>query len=354
MSTLSVSTIQSSNSTSDLTIRASNTSGSQIVLFANGAINLQTMATVNTGAVVATNANFTNATITTGNVVTLSSNSASIANATITTGNVVTLSSNSASIANATITTLRIANGNPGTAGQLLQSNGTAVVWGSAGGAASFNTNISDQIGFAVTTSLSPAFTAPATANRRYVVHSIHVTNISSNLNDIYVELEGTLYANTTIAGNIPVPTGVSFELLDRPKVLYPNDLIKMRTTANSAMHALIVYETSTDTNLFGRGYHVGTGNITFDMFTASGNSVIESLQLTNFSNTLSRDVVVQTVWVNASNVIQGYFTFGTVVPNKSVIEVLDAPKVLPSGHKIQVQATETDHLDVIVSGKLI
>ena len=334
MSTLSVSTIQSSNSTSDLTIRASNTSGSQIVLFANGAINLQTMATVNTGAVVATNANFTNATITTGNV--------------------VTLSSNSASIANATITTLRIANGNPGTAGQLLQSNGTAVVWGSAGGAASFNTNISDQIGFAVTTSLSPAFTAPATANRRYVVHSIHVTNISSNLNDIYVELEGTLYANTTIAGNIPVPTGVSFELLDRPKVLYPNDLIKMRTTANSAMHALIVYETSTDTNLFGRGYHVGTGNITFDMFTASGNSVIESLQLTNFSNTLSRDVVVQTVWVNASNVIQGYFTFGTVVPNKSVIEVLDAPKVLPSGHKIQVQATETDHLDVIVSGKLI
>lgn len=334
MSTLSVSTIQSSNSTSDLTIRASNTTGSQIVLFANGSINLQTLATVNTGAVAAANANFTNATITTGNV--------------------VTLSSNTANVANLTITTLRIANGNPGTAGQLLQSNGTAVVWGSAGGAASFNTSISDQVGFPVTTVLSPAFTAPATANRRYVVHSIHVTNISTSLNDIYVELEGSLYANTTIAGNIPVPAGVSFELLDRPKVLYPNDLIKMRTTANSAMHALIVYETSTDTNLFGSGYRVTTANTTFDMFTASGNSVIESLQLTNFSNTNLADVTVRTVWVNASNVVQGYFTFNTIVPSKSVVEVLGAPKVLPSGHKIQIQASETDHLVTTLSGKLI
>ena len=236
----------------------------------------------------------------------------------------------------------------------MLQSNGSAVVWGSAGGAAAFNTNISEQIGFPVTTVLSAAFTAPSTANRRYVVHSIHITNISSNQNDIYVELEGSQYANTAIAGNIPVPAGASFELLDRPKVLYPNDLIKMQTTANSSMHALIVYETSTDTNLFGSGYRVTTANTTFDMFTASGNSVIESLQLTNFSNTNFADVVVRTVWVNSSNVVQGYFTFNTIVPNKSVVEVLGAPKVLPSGHKIQIQASDANHIVTTLSGKLI
>jgi hypothetical protein len=327
MSILSVSTIQSSNTTSDLTIRASNTTGSQIVLYANGAINLQTLAAVNTDSI----------SVNTANIATLTVNVA-----TVTTAN----------IANLSVTALR-AGGNTGAAGQILSSNGTGVVWSSPS-TPNFNTSISDQIGFAVTTVLSPAFTAPVTANRRYVVHSIHVTNISATLNDIYVELEGSLYANTTIAGNIPVPGGVSIELLDRPKVLYPNDLIKMRTTANSAMHALIVYETSTDTNLFGSGYHVGTGNTTFDMFTASGNSVIESLQLTNFSNTFLRDVNVRTVWVNASNVVQGYFTFNTGVPNKSTVEVLGAPKVLPSGHKIQIQVNEADHLDAIVSGKLI
>lgn len=316
MSTLSVSTIQSSNSTSDLTIRASNTTGSQIVLFANGSINLQTLATVNTDSLAVATAN----------------------------------------VANLTITTLRIANGNPGAAGQVLQSNGTAVEWGNVN-SPSFNTNISEQIGFLTTTDLTTAFTAPSTAGRRYIIHSIHATNISNLTTNLYIELEGTEYANTVIAGAIPVPIGASLEFLKRPKVLQPNDLIKIRSSANNSMHCIIVYQTMIDTNLFGDSFHIGAGNTTFDAFTASGNSVIESIQLTNYnSNTqaLPLDAKVRTVWVNASNVVQGYFTYDLIVPSKSTVEALEAPKVLPVGHKIQVRSNITDYVDVVISGKLI
>ena len=180
------------------------------------------------------------------------------------------------------------------------------------------------------------------------------MTNITTSNNDIYIELEGTEYANSVLAGNIPIPVGTSLELLLKPKVMHPSNILKMRSTANSALHALVVYEISSDASLFGRGYHVGTGNTTFDAFTATGNSVIESIQMVNFSNSIISDATVQTVWVNAANVVQGYFTFNALVPYKSTVDALVAPKVLPAGHKIQISANPADMIDLIVSGKLI
>jgi hypothetical protein len=332
MSILSVSTIQSSNTTSDLTIRASNTGGSEIVLYANGDIKLSTISTVNASGI----------SVNTANIATLTVNVATVTTANITTAN----------IANLSVTALR-AGGNTGAAGQILSSNGTGVVWSSPS-TSNFNTSISQQIGFAVTTVLSSAFTVPSTAGFRYIIHSIHATNIGTATTDLYVELEGTEYANTTLAGDIPFPVGTTLELLRRPKVLYPNDRIKTRATANSTMHMLITYEISSDTNLFGDSYHVATGNTTFDAYTATGNSVLESIQLTNYSNTAYRDVIVRTVWVNAANVIQGYFTFDQIVPARAAVEVLGAPKVLPVGHKIQIRASEIDSIDLTISGKLI
>jgi hypothetical protein len=318
MSTLSVSTIQSSNSTSDLTIRASNTSGSEIVLYANGDVKLSTISTVNADSISVNTANFT-----------------------------------TANIANLTVISL-IAGGNTGAAGQILSSNGSALVWEAPPGGPNFNTSISQQIGFEVTTDLDAAFTAPSTAGFRYIIHSIHATNIGASTTGLYVELEGTEYANTALAGDIPFPVGTTLELLKRPKVLYPDDKIKTRASANSAMHVLITYEISSDTNLFGDSFIVTTGNTTFDAYTATGNSVIESIQLVNYSNVSYRDVTVRTVWVDAANAVQGYFTYDQNVPARAVLEALGAPKVLPSGHKIQIRASEDDSLDMIISGKLI
>lgn len=327
MSILSVATIQSANSSSDLTIKASNASGSQIVLYANGQILFDTLTS------------FT--------VTTLASSTA----------NIVTLISNTANISNLSVGAL-YANGSVGTSGQLLQSNGSRTQWTTLTlSPPNFNTNINNQIGFLTTTTLTAAFTAPATADQRYIIHSIHATNISTVNNDLYLEIEGTEYANNTIAGNIPLPVGTSLEFLRNPKVLYPNDKIKTRSTSNNAIHILIAYEISTDTKLFGKGYHISTGNTTFDAYTATGNLVIESIQLTNYNSNvsaLSFDATVQTVWVDSSNVVQGYFSYDLTVPNKSTIDILGAPKVLPSGHKIQVRSSQTDYVDVVISGKLI
>jgi hypothetical protein len=363
MSILSVSTIQSSNTTSDLTIRASNTGGSEIVLYANGDMKLQTFGTVNTGGISVNIANIATLTVNVATVTTANITTANVANVSVTTANITTANVANLTVTTANLTTANVANlsvtalragGNTGTAGQILSSNGTGVVWTTPGGGSNFNTSISQQVGFAVTTVLSSAFTVPSTAGFRYIIHSIHATNIGATTTELYVELEGTEYANTALAGDIPFLVGTSLELLRRPKVLYPNDRIKTRASQNSAMHVLITYEISSDTNLFGDSFIVTTGNTTFDAYTATGNSVIESIQLVNYSNVSYRDVTVRTVWVNAANAVQGYFTYDQNVPARAVIEALGAPKVLPSGHKIQIRASEADSLDMIISGKLI
>ncbi len=165
MSTLSVSTIQSSNSTSDLTIRASNTTGSQIVLFANGAINLPTLATVNTDTIA--------------------------------------------------VNTLRVGNGSSGATGQVLQSNGTVLTWSNIGVVTANNTD-SQTFYLPMSNVISGAWTNSVISNSKlYFVPSTGTLNatVFNALSDISKKKDVSQIVNAM--DTISMLRGVEFVWID-------------------------------------------------------------------------------------------------------------------------------------------
>ena len=222
------------------------------------------------------------------------------------------------------------------------------------GGSGLFNTAISSATGYAITTSMATAYTAPATAGLRYVVHSIHVTNIDGvNSDNVSGQFSGTTYSSISFATNLPVPAGSSVELLKKPKVLQPGDVIQLQAGIDNDLHATITIEPVSEAKLFGAGIDLTTGGAYTTLHTATANSVIESILLSN-DDAGAFDVKASVVWTNAADAIQGYFTFDLIVPNDATVEVLEQPKFLPSGFKVRVLANQADRLEAVIAGKTV
>lgn len=225
---------------------------------------------------------------------------------------------------------------------------------GGGGGSGLFNTSISSATGYAITTSMATAFTAPATANLRYVVHSIHITNIDGTDNaDVSGQFSGTTYSSISFADTVPVPAGSAVELLKKPKVLQPDDLIQLQASADGDLHATITIESVSEAKLFGAGIDLTTAAAYTTLHTATANSVIESILLSNDDST-ALDVKASVIWTDAADAIQGYFTFDLIVPNDATVEVLEQPKFIPSGFKVRVLANQADRLEAIIAGKTV
>jgi hypothetical protein len=253
-----------------------------------------------------------------------------------------------------------IANGSFGTAGQLLTSNGTGMYWstvssggggGSGGGSANFNTNNNTAIGFAANTTLQAAYTAPATAGIRYIIYSIQVTNIGTANATISGSFNGTTYANIAFAQSVPVPISSSVEMLKKPKIMQPSDVLRLQASADTTLHATISYETQTSAVLFGTGVAVTSAATYTDLYTATGVCVVESVLLTNYDT--AYDAKARVVWTDSSNVIQGYYCYDMIIPQGATVEVLEASKGLPNGYKIRVYGNVANRLQAIIAGKV-
>ena len=268
--------------------------------------------------------------------------------------NAFSVSVNSTSLAIPGTYALRVG-GTPGTNGQILTSNGSAAFWANAaagGGSGLFNTSLTSSIGFAANSSLSPAFTAPGTAGLRYIVYSIHVTNIGSANSGVTAKINGSTYANTSLSTTVPLPVESAVELLKMPKVMQPSDVLSIQVQDNTPLHATITYETQTSANFFGAGVDI-TADTTFtDLYTATGNAVIQSVLLSNDDGV--NDVKARVVWTDGSDNIQGYYCYDLIVPADATVEILEQAKYLPSGFKIRVYANVGNRLEAIVAGRLI
>jgi hypothetical protein len=247
-------------------------------------------------------------------------------------------------------------NGSFGTAGQLLTSNGTGTYWstatsGGGGGSANFNTNNNTAIGFAANTTLQAAYTAPATAGIRYIIYSVHVTNIGSANATISCNFNGSTYANISFAQSVPVPVGSSVEMLKKPKIMQPSDALRIQASLDSTLHATISYETQTSTTLFGAGVDISSVATYADLYTATGICVVESVLLMNDDGVY--DCKARVVWTDGSNNIQGYYCYDLIVPAGATIEVLESSKALPSGYKVRVYCNAADRLEATIAGKV-
>lgn len=246
----------------------------------------------------------------------------------------------------------------PGTSANVLTSNGTH--WYSSapaagGGSGLFNTSISVAQGYAITTSMANAYAAAATAGYRYILHSVHVTNIdlttAANVTGQIVGGTGT-YSNITFANTVPVPVGSSVELLKKPKILQPGDYVQMQATADNNLHVTLTLEESTDTKYFGAGVDVTSVATMTDLYTMTANSVIESVLLSNDDPT--NDVKARVVWTDGSDNIQGYYAYDLIVPSQATVEVLETPKFVQNAYKVRVQANQANRLEAIIAGKTV
>lgn len=246
----------------------------------------------------------------------------------------------------------------PGTSANVLTSNGTH--WYSSapaagGGSGLFNTSISVAQGYAITTTMANAYAAAATAGYRYILHSVHVTNIdltsAANVTGQMVGGTGT-YSSITFANTVPVPVGSSVELLKKPKILQPGDYVQMQATSSSVLHVTLTLESSTDTKYFGAGVDITTAATFTDLYTMTANSVIESVLLSNDDPT--NDVKARVVWTDGSNNVQGYFAFDLIIPSQATVECLETPKFIQSGYKVRVYSNQANRLEAIIAGKTV
>ena len=66
------------------------------------------------------------------------------------------------------------------------------------------------------------------------------------------MELTGTTYpSGVSLSNTVPIPVGGAVELLKKPKVMQPSDIINMLSTQASTLHATIIYETSSDVKYY-------------------------------------------------------------------------------------------------------
>jgi len=227
---------------------------------------------------------------------------------------------------------------------------------GGGGGSGLFNSAINTSVGYAVTSSLANAVVFSANA----IVHSIYLTNISSDpTSNVQVlgDFTPSGTSNVSIFYKIPLPYRSSVEMLKKPQVVKTNDILKLQSfeddvPASSNAHAIIVYETTTETT------YERVGKLVTDaysnMYTStSAPSVVESIKLVNQDSSYGNHAIT-VVLTNSSNTLQGYLTKELILPANSTIELCESPKYMSAGDKFDAWATTTGVVSIFVSAKKI
>ena len=235
--------------------------------------------------------------------------------------------------------------------GIILLDDGTIK---SSLGAELYNQGIDGGEYYAVTSSMSPAITFPNTlVNNRFVLRSIHVTNISDY--PTYIS-SNVLYSsgNTAYLGNlIYVPVGAVVEFMDRTQIMQPGDIINLQGFSNNyvpttgVLNASFTYETITaDTTYVGMGQNLANSNTTIQIADIDqSDSILESVK---FVNLKSYSIPIKCYWGNASGVPKAHFAYNVQVPPFSSMEVLQMPKLIRFGDKLFASYSNSSNADSI------
>jgi len=244
-----------------------------------------------------------------------------------------------------------------------------------SGGGGEFNTKLTNRTKSILTGSGGTVLTLPSTAGKKYIIHSIHCANITTQAPIDYYD-QNTNAGSTSyviasyefsgigvtnyFAHNIEVAPGDSIELLRKPQVLNPSDQIKMRSLnsslvgVNNAIEVEIVYEESDDTTYFGYGYGsdiIASIGTLYTLYTSSGYpSTIESIRVTNPSSTGNWPISIQINNGGSSN----YLFENFIIPLDCSVELLDMPKRLDVNGSISASVWSIGTIDIQISGKTI
>jgi len=254
-----------------------------------------------------------------------------------------------------------------GSSGQVLQSTQTGITWatsagGGSGDGADFNSGITTTTYVSVGSSLT-GFTGigisfPSTASRRYLVESIHVTNISPS--DLYLtsRIDYIAGSNVPLTNKIIVPYQGTLEILEESIIANPSDIMRFAaftgigTTAGGVSNGLdcfVTYTTKTGTSYIGIGSNSTTTSDATVFTSTTYPSVVNTIVLTNSSDYVDVDASVSIF--RGGTVRQGYLVYNITIPQNSSVQILPKAKKLNVNDTISVRASVANILSTHVSG---
>ena len=211
----------------------------------------------------------------------------------------------------------------------------------------------------------STVFTFPSTAGRQYVIESINVANVDASVgvgttvNIIASIQDATAAEQTYIAYNVPIVTGGLIELLKNPIVAGPSDVIRMWSTndgyagVNNATEVYMNYSEFTSTDYISKFASTAsiTSTDTTTLYTSTSNpTVIEKIGFANRTDTGDFPISIKIT----NGITTSYLAKDLIIPRYSTVDILDRPKRIETGAKIEVEVGSTSTVDVIISGKKI
>ena len=243
--------------------------------------------------------------------------------------------------------------------GIFIQENGLIKT---ATAAVEYNLYIDGSSYGNVLSTMSTLVTMPsATAADRFILRSIHVTNISDTTDAL---LSGNvLYAtgNTAMLINqIPIPVGGVVDLMKRGQLLNPGDKINLQgftsagTATSNLLSAMFTYETlAADTSYIGIGQTLATSNtniLVYDSEQAA--SIIESIKIVNLRDSI---IPVKLYWADANGLVKTHLAYNLPVPNNSSIELLINSKRIEKTDRLYAsyRNAENNSISVFTSARL-
>mgnify|MGYP003109205885 CR=1 FL=1 len=234
-----------------------------------------------------------------------------------------------------------------------------------AGGSGEFNTGITSSVQIAPLSFESTVFTFPSTAGRQYVIESINVANVDASVglgttvNIIASIQDATAAEQTYIAYNVPIVTGGLIELLKNPIVAGPSDVIRMWSTndgyagVSNATEVYMSYSEFESTDYISKFASTAsiTSTDTTTLYTSTSNpTVIEKIGFANRTDTGDFPISIKIT----NGTTTSYLAKDLIIPRYSTVDILDRPKRIETGAKIEVEVGSTSTVDVIISGKKI
>jgi plastocyanin len=243
--------------------------------------------------------------------------------------------------------------------------DGSTLTGIAAGGSGEFNTGITSSRQIVPLSFESTVFTFPSTAGRQYVIESINVANVDASVglgttvNIIASIQDATAAEQTYIAYNVPIVTGGLIELLKNPIVAGPSDVIKMWSTndgyagVSNATEVYMSYSEFESTDYISKFASTTTINSTdaIALYTSTSNpTAIEKIGFANRTDTGDFPISIKIT----NGTTTSYLAKDLIIPRYSTVDILDRPKRIETGAKIEVEVGSTSTVDVIISGKKI
>lgn len=226
-----------------------------------------------------------------------------------------------------------------------------------------YSSSIDGVRDYIVTATMDNALVFPSTPTTdRFVLRSLHITNISDELAHISANVAYATGNVAMLATNIPLPVGSVVEFMgDKTQVFAPGDTIRLRgfdkdiVGAANKLSAYMTFETiPNDPTYFGVGETLATSNndiMIADMVQSAG--IFESIKFVNHKNT---SIPVRLTVTSANNTPKAYWAYNMQVPAQSSVEVLQAPKLLRTNDRLFARydnASNTDSISVFTSYRL-